>query len=199
MRQRRDLADDSTAESLRTIIKESDRLDAMTASLLDISRVRVGRVPLRIEQLDVASAVQRAFLALPELPANVSVESDAAELTVAADAARVTQIVRTILSFLSQRDGAGSIVARLSRAAGAVQVDIEDDGTSLEPEAAAQLFSRLIEPAPNQASGWKIARPELYIARGLAKAHGGALQVDSPIGGGQQGIRFRLTLPLNRD
>lgn len=198
LRQRRGQPDDSTTESLRTIVEQSDRLDEMTAALLDISRVRVGRVPLRLERVDLAAVAERTLTQLPGGGATL-VSGSVGDLTIDADPTRIAQIIRTVAAYLTQRDGAGAIAARMSRDSGAAHLEIEDDGAALEPAVRADLFDRLIEPALDRPTGWKIAHPELYIARGLAVAHGGSLSVESPASGADQGVRITLSLPLQRE
>ena len=198
LRQRRGQPDDSITESLRTIVEQSDRLDEMTAALLDISRVRVGRVPLRLESVDFVSVAERTLAQLPSGAAQLD-RGSTTDLPVSADPARIAQIIRTVATFLAQRDGAGVITARLIQDSGRACLEIDDDGAALEPAARAELFDRLIEPALDRPTGWRIARPELYIARGLAVADGGSLGVESPAGGADQGVRIALTLPLQRD
>ena len=200
LRQRRDQpADDPVAESLRTIIGQADRLDEMTAALLDISRIRVGRVPLRRSDVDVRGTARRIFLELTEVSADLeSPESSPSvgevDAVVDGDAARIGQIIRTMVSFLATRDGRGALSARLAPSADHVRVIVEDDGDPLA-ERDVGLFERLVEPASNSPTGWQIARPDLFIARGLAAAHGGTLEAESPADDSQRGVRFTLMLP----
>ena len=196
LRQRRDEPpDDPVAESLRTIIAQTDRLDQMTASLLDISRVRVGRVPLRRGQVDVLATARRVFLQLPEISAAESPTDEHGAL-IDGDEARITQAIRTMATYLATRDGRGQLSGCVRTTSDKVQVIVDDDGEALPPEAAARLFDRLIEPAPSSPTGWQIGRPELYVARGLAQAHGGTLEVESPIVPSGRGVRLVLALPL---
>ena len=201
LRQRRDQPPgDPIAESMRTIIAQADRLDEMTASLLDISRVRVGRVPLRRSRVDVRAIAQNVFLELPEVAAELAPPVDAppdpGESIVDADPARVGQVLRTMTTYLATREGRGALSARLTTSGGDVTIAVLDDGQALAADAAQRLFDRLIQPALLSPTGWQIAHPDLYVARGLAAAHGGTLDVDSPVDGSENGVRLTLTLPL---
>jgi signal transduction histidine kinase len=167
----------------------------MTASLLDISRVRVGRVPLRRGAVDVLATARRAFLELPEVSTDESLAA-AGGAVVDGDETRIAQVIRTMAAYLATRVGRGRLTARVTTAPPEVSVLVEDDGDSLSPEAAARLFDRLIEPASNSPTGWQIGRPDLYVARGLAQAHGGTLEVESPTAETRRGVRLVLALPL---
>ena len=196
LRQRRDQPEDTISESLHIIVREADRLDEMTASLLDISRVRVGRVPLKRERVNLDAALKHvmAELAVPDS----AVETPEQPVVVSADGRRVSQLLRAIGAFLGAREGAGALSARLACDEAHASVVMGDDGDPLAPERADRLFSSLIEPALDSPSGWRIGLPELFVARGVAEAHGGSLSVESPADSASRGVRFTLTLPLER-
>ena len=193
LRQRRNQPEDATAESLQIIVRETDRLDEMTAALLDISRVRVGRVPLRPERVNLAAALQKVMAELGHSSAPLDGPEEPAVVT--ADAKRVSQVLRAVGRYLDERGGAVS--AGLSHDDERVHLVLEDDGDSLAPAELQRLFGALIESAPDAPSGWRIGRPDLYIARGLAEAHGGSLRAESPVSGSARGVRFTLSLPLD--
>ena len=171
----------------------------MTATLLDISRVRVGRVPLRLDRANLVAAAQRALTSHPAVGTEFEIEAPPEGVFVNADATRIGEIVVTAARYLAHRPGAGAIAARVTRDLEFARLEISDDGEALDTLTTAQIFTRLIEPATDRPTGWKIARPELYVARGLAAAHGGSLVAESPVATTQRGVKFVLTLPLDRD
>jgi signal transduction histidine kinase len=168
----------------------------MTATLLDISRVRVGRVPLRLDRVNLVAAAQRALALHASDGEEIRADLPTDEVWVTADAARVGQIIATVTRYLRGRTGSGAVAARLASDPDIARLEVWDDGEALDPDHAAEVFTRLIEPATDRPTGWKIARPELYVARGLAAAHGGSLVAESPVGTSDRGVKFVLTLPL---
>jgi len=191
LRQRRDAgADDSLAGGLRTIMEQADRLASLTDVLLDVSRVRLGRVALRRSEVDFAAVVRLAIAAQ-----HVEVELYAPEAgpMLNADAQRIQQAVSAVLRYL--RKGTGRLGVRLAQTGDRAVLTLESDGPAESTDQRDQLFHRLVEQAPT-ASGWQLAHPELYVAHGVIQAHGGTLTVESPVNGSDQGVRFRLSLPL---
>ena len=136
---------------MRTIIAQADRLDEMTASLLDISRVRVGRVPLRRSRVDIRAIVRNVVLELPDVAVDPAppgdAPSDPGESIVDADLARVSQVLRTMTAYLAAREGRGALSARVTKTDGDVTIAVADDGPPLAADAAQRLFDRLIQPA----------------------------------------------------
>ncbi len=191
LRQRRDApADDSIASGLRTIMDQADRLAGMTDILLDVSRVRLKRIALRRTDVNLASAVRLAI-------ANVHVDAAFDALDdgpmIDADAQRVQQVVVTLLRYL--RDRAARIQLKLVDRVNAVVLSVEGEGLRANGtggEGAAALFQHLVRRA-DTAAGWQLAHPDLYVAHGVAEAHGGSLSVQATKKKG--GLRFTLTLP----
>lgn len=67
-------------------------------------------------------------------------------------------------------------------------LSVRDEGPGIAPNLLPTLFDRFARGAGSQGLGLG-----LYLARGIAKAHGGALTVESRLGAG---TTFRLSIPL---
>lgn len=187
------------ASGLETIIEQSDRLASLTSLLLDVSRVRLDRIALRHGAVDVAQTVRAAVASLGEHPEalRVTLEAPEARLSVNGDAARLQQVVRAVIDYVLQRaPGAGTIAVHLEERPPELLLHVSDAGPTLDREATDRLFGQLVEPAGG--ANWHLARPELYIARGLIEAHQGRVAAESPVPGASAGIRISLWLPLAR-
>lgn len=68
---------------------------------------------------------------------------------------------------------------------------MRDTGPGIDPDLLPNVFDRFVKGAGSRGSGLGLA-----IARGLVEAHGGAISVESPAGGG---TTFRVELPLTSD
>jgi signal transduction histidine kinase len=75
---------------------------------------------------------------------------------------------------------------------GQVLIDVEDRGPGIAPEDQQLIFEKF----GRSSGGWGTAKPGtglgLFIARSIAEAHGGSLDVESVL---QRGSLFRLELP----
>jgi signal transduction histidine kinase len=67
-------------------------------------------------------------------------------------------------------------------------VEVHDEGPGIAPDLLPRLFTR--HAVGGEAAGLGLG---LYLARGIAAAHGGDLTVQSEIG---KGTTFTLTLPM---
>jgi two-component system, OmpR family, sensor kinase len=187
--------DPTLASGLQTIIEQSDRLSGLTNLLLDVSRVRLGRVALRRAEVDLTHAVRAVVSSWPEPGAIDEPEGMDAVLMASADSTRVQQMVRALLQYVTAREGGQSRVRlRLTPTPPDVALTIEDDGDVLDPEGAGKLFNQLVVPTSGT-GGWRLAHPELFIVRGLAEAHGGGLEAVSPVPDSERGLRITLRLP----
>jgi two-component system, OmpR family, sensor kinase len=161
--------------------------------LLDVARVDQGLVQLQTVPLDLAGLVREVAtgLALPDRAVEVHA---APEVVVAADAARVRQIVENVLSNAVKHAPPRTTVrveVGLDGMNGGprARVRISDQGPGIAPEVLPHVFERF-----QRGSGSTGLGLGLYLAHELATAHGGSLSVESEPG---RGSTFTLTLPAH--
>lgn len=149
--------------------RDVERLVADTEPL----SVRVARV--RVDEL-LRVAAARADLVRDDLPS---------ETVVSGDPTRLRQLLGNLVANARRH---GSVVAVEARRGprGSIVVDVVDDGPGVEP--ALDPFGRGVSGAGSTGYG-------LWLARGIAEAHGGSLEL---VRGGP-GTRFRLVLPPAAD
>jgi hypothetical protein len=103
-------------------------------------------------------------------------------------------MVGTLLRFLASRGGSERVSVQIGVVDGTASLVTEGGGDAMSAEETEWLLHRLVRPGPT-ATGWQLAHPELFIARGVAEAHGGSLSAASPINGSARGVRLTLALP----
>jgi signal transduction histidine kinase len=81
------------------------------------------------------------------------------------------------------------IVTRASSSDGYVTIEVEDDGPGIPAEIAATLFEPLVTARPG-GTGLGLA-----LARRIAAAHGGSIELARSGGGSSGGATFRIVLP----
>jgi two-component system CheB/CheR fusion protein len=168
--------------------------------LLDLSRVRTGKLALRFSPVEIAS-VLRAVVAASAADAHaadieLSVTGTDVAVMIHADAERVEQmvwnLVRNALKFTP--DG-GRVRIALSRQGGFVCVEVADTGQGIDPG----FLPRIFEMFSQADGGGRRDRGGLGIGlslvKQLAELHGGRIEVESA--GQGQGASFRLWLPEN--
>jgi signal transduction histidine kinase len=180
---------------LALIGDETSRLAELVGDVLDTSRIEAGTFSYRFEEVDlgrvVDEAVEAAVLAQQDVPVVASVHG--ALPGIRGDRARLRQVLGNLIENAVKYSPEGGEV-RVSAAAanGAVQIAVRDAGPGIPRDQQARIFEKFgrvdVPGASKPGTGLG-----LFIARSIAEAHGGSLEVAS---GGEPGSVFTLTLPV---
>ena len=169
------------------------RMTSMLAELTEATTLEAPGVTLKLQACDVRQVLADVVATLGDDNARrITVEVADGSYVTSADAARLERVVVTLLTNALKYSAAGApVTARLSRAKDAVLLEIVDCGIGIAPEATKAIFERYYRTgtAKAKASGLGLG---LYIARLIAEAHGGRIDVSSELG---KGSTFRLSLP----
>jgi two-component system OmpR family sensor kinase len=168
-----------------------DRLNRLITDLLDVARIDQGMLKLDVQPLalpEVARDVARA-MATPDHPVEVSC---ADETIVAADSDRLRQCVENLIANAIRHSPRGApvniLVTRQHGESGDCGVlEVRDEGPGISPEILPRIFDRFAAGSTSQGLGLG-----LYLAKSIARAHGGDLAVTSAPG---RGSRFTLKVP----
>ncbi|WP_440962484.1 CheR family methyltransferase [Massilia sp. GER05] len=167
--------------------------------LLDMSRVRTGKLTLSMAPLDLEPLVQEAVDAVRAGPGSgelaIGIETDGTPLHVMADSVRVGQAVMNLLSnALKFTPPGGSIAVRLVRDGDAARIDVADTGQGIAPDQLPRVFDMFAQSASvttRVKSGLGIG---LALVREIVALHGGRVEAFSE--GVGKGARFTVWLPL---
>lgn len=185
---------DQVQSSLDIVAAETDRLERLVGDVLDLAKLQAHRFTVRHEEVDLSRVLDHAYGAFAEearrreIDYRVDASGDAP--VIVSDGDRVLQVISNLLSnaFRWTPDG-GRIDLRLAASNGAVTVDIVDSGPGVAPADRERIFDPFIS---HDADGTGLGLP---IARELAFALGGRIELQSNLGRGSQ---FRLVLPVAR-
>jgi signal transduction histidine kinase len=188
--------DTSAAQGrLKAIVEQTDRLTDTLETFLDAARVSAGRVPLRRDQVDLLEAVQcaaeRARLFVGE-HGNRQLEYRIPEGCIGTwDRGAIERAIRALVANAMLYGDSGSPVRVEARRTGnRVRVMVSGGGPGPDAEELLHLFERFYRGRSAAAAGQSGSGLGLFIARGIARSHGGDLRrVD--------GDRFEIELPLN--
>jgi signal transduction histidine kinase/CheY-like chemotaxis protein len=195
-------ADPSLSDETRedaTMIRRNIELEArLIDDLLDITRIRKGKLELTRETVDVATLVEHvARICHPDAAAKdirVRMLLPRVRRSVHADPARLQQILWNLLKnaikFTPQQ---GHITIACSDGEdGQVQVDVIDSGIGIEPDVLPRIFNAFEQGGSTITRTFGGVGLGLAISKALADAHGGALSAASE--GPGHGACFTLTL-----
>ena len=180
---------------LALIGDETARLADLVGDVLDTSRIEAGTFSYRFEEVDlgrvVDEAVETAVLAQQEVPVVASVRGRLPAIR--GDRARIRQVLGNLIENAvkySPEDGEVRVSATAGN--GAVRIAVRDAGPGIPTEQQTLIFEKFgradVEGGSKPGTGLG-----LFIARSIAEAHGGSLEVTS---GNEPGSTFTLTLPV---
>ena len=176
------------------------RLNTLVNDLLDVGRLRGGKLSLDRADIDLGAVVRRAVEAARiEAEAQgqvIALDAPAAPVPVRGDAVRLEQVALNLLTnAIKYAPESATIEARLRRdsSAGQAVLEVQDYGPGIPAADVPHLFSRFYQVArPDRPSRGGLGLG-LYLARELTEAHGGTITVASTA---RQGTTFTVRLPL---
>jgi signal transduction histidine kinase len=186
----------SQRESFLALIgDETARLAELVGDVLDTSRIEAGTFSYRFEEVDlgrvVDEAVEAAVLAQPDVPVVASVHG--ALPGIRGDRARLRQVLGNLIeNAVKYSPEGGEVRVSASASNGAVRIAVCDTGPGIPHDQQTRIFEKFgrvdVPGASKPGTGLG-----LFIARSIAEAHGGTLDVSSD---GEPGATFTLTLPV---
>lgn len=176
------------------IADETTRLGDLVADVLDTSRLEAGTFSYRFEEVDVAGlvrdAVESAMLTQQEVAVVASVTGELP--AVRGDGARLRQVIGNLIdNAVKYSPEHGEVEVRAFAADGGVRVSVRDTGPGIPREYQDRIFDKFgrVDISGSSKPGTGLG---LFIARSIAEAHGGTLEVSSLP---REGATFVLTLP----
>jgi signal transduction histidine kinase len=178
----------------------SDRLNLLIADLLDVTRLRTGRLDLFTEPLDLPHLVeevvnQQRVQAGSLYPIGLRVIGELPELL--ADSRRLEQVLSNVLENAVKYSPQGGTVEVSIRAEGSgVLLSVSDHGIGLPAGTAESIFEpfgRASNARRRQLPGMGLG---LYISRQIVEQHGGRISAASD--GEGSGTQISIWLPSMR-
>jgi len=182
---------------LQSATEEARRLDRYIQNLLDMTRLREGKLVLRRDWVDIRDVVSGAIGRLrgtfDGLHLEVHIAPDIP--IVSAQGVLLEQALVNLLDNAARFSPAGGRIEVSTRRAGErVEIEVYDEGPGI-PEAEREnvfaMFYTLSDTAGSRAEGTGLG---LAICRGIAAAHGGG--VTAHAGRDGRGTCVRLSLPI---
>ncbi len=172
--------------------RQVNRLTGVVERLLDSSELREGTLGYVFEETDLVAIVEGVLEELGVYLAETPVRKKLPERMAGRwDRFRLEQVVVNLLSNAVKYAPGAPISIEGTCREGQVRLVFEDEGPGMDAAVQERIFQRF-ERATDDKRGWGLGLG-LFIAREIARGHGGELTVDSRPG---HGARFILTLPL---
>ena len=186
------------AERAKNILhRQSKHLTRIVDDLLDLSRLRSGKIVLA-----------RQPLALDELVANCletlraggrfdgyTLQVESCPVQVAADATRLEQIITNLLDNAVKYTPAGGVITvKIQGGAEQVTLSVSDTGVGIGADLLPQVFEVFVQGDSSLDRSQGGLGIGLSLVRQLVELHDGVITVDSE--GPGRGSRFTVTLPV---
>lgn len=193
----RELQPDQRESFLALIADETMRLSTLIGDVLDTSRIEAGTFTYVYADVDLGDLVREtvAMVALghDEVTLRTVVKSPLPR--VRGDRERLRQLLLNLLTNAAKYTVAGDeIEVNAGSTDGVVTISVRDHGPGIPPDQQAFVFEKFgrLNPGGKSKPGAGLG---LFIARSIAEAHGGSLQLVSD---GGAGATFTLSLPARR-
>ena len=194
----RDNAAAFTLDKMHAMVDRDERqiksLIRLIEDMLDVSRIRTGKLSIRPSQFDLAALVR-------SLLQNFAPQIDAAESSVTLDAEesvighwdefRIEQVISNLLTNALRYGAKSPINVKVYSENGQARVEVRDQGIGIGEENQKRIFQQFERvTAKHAVAGLGLG---LFISEQIVTAHGGTITVESRIG---EGALFRVCLPL---
>jgi CheY-like chemotaxis protein/two-component sensor histidine kinase len=193
--------DAATVDRGLDIISRNTRLQAQLISdLLDISRIVSGKLQLEMQQVDLHRVATDAVETMRQEAESKQVQLhqtlDPQAGTVAADPARLQQVLWNLLSNAVKFTPAGGRIDVMLRRNGATaELLVADTGAGIRPEVLPHVFDRFHQADRSITRRFGGLGLGLSIVKHLVELHGGNVVAES--GGEGHGATFRISLPVS--
>jgi signal transduction histidine kinase len=192
----RELSPDQRTSFLALIADETSRLAELIADVLDTSRIEAGTFTYRFEDVDIGElaeeAVASASVGQDEVPIRAAVQRPLP--VVRGDRVRLRQVLSNLIENAVKWSNAGEDVdVDVSATNGRVVVGVRDRGPGIPREEHGVIFEKF--GRAKSGAGRSGTGLGLFIARSIAEAHGGSVEVRSAPG---EGATFSLHLPSDQ-
>ena len=174
------------------IMNSAQRMERMIGDLLDVTRARLGgSIPVNRRQVDLQQVCEEVMIEIRVSQPDAVVRLDArGDLRGEWDPDRLAQVVSNLVGNAIQH-GSGTPVTLTAQGDGdLVTLAVHNGGPPIPPDVLPFVFERLARGREEDA-GHSIGLG-LFIARAIASAHSGHIQVSSSI---DAGTTFTLALP----
>lgn len=177
--------------------RQVGRLTRLVDDMLDISRIRTGKLSFTKERInimelvtDVVERMRPQFVQSgKELPRLFFEDVGESEC----DKMRIEQVLTNLLSNAFRYGKGLPIDVRARKFGQMIEISISDRGIGISEEDQSRIFSRFQRAVPaSEVSGLGLG---LYITKQIIEGHGGTIEVESRP---EKGSTFRFYLPLLR-
>ncbi len=186
------------ARAIDAIVQSAESQSRLIEDLLDLSRLKSGKLLLAPAPVDVAALVASAADIIRPAAASkqitLSAEIAPGLGTASFDGARLKQVLWNLLSNATKfTQPGGSVTLRARKEAGELVMEVADTGEGITPDFMPHIFERFRQADMRETRRYGGLGIGLALSKQLVELHGGSIEAESA--GRDQGSLFRVRLP----
>ena len=172
--------------------KHTSRLTRLVDDMLDISRLRTGKMSIHKSMVEFTGLVDEVIERMrPHSQAIISVIKNTDKIDVLIDPLRIEQVISNLILNAIRYGNDRPIEIMLEKTDKELLLHIKDEGMGISSEKISLIFDRFERAvSANEVSGLGLG---LYISRQILQLHGGDIKVDSQM---NKGSTFTVIIPL---
>jgi PAS domain S-box-containing protein len=175
-----------------------EQMELVVQQMLETARLEASRFELNTELVDVCRLVERVVgtqRVVAQDTHAISLSRPEEPVVVRGDRRRLETVVANLLdNAIKYSPEGGPVRCLVAPTRGRVFVSVEDTGLGIAEESMGRLFTRFGRIVTSENAHIDGTGLGLYLAREIARHHGGDILVESREG---RGSRFTLALPIN--
>lgn len=182
-------------ELVRIARTNADRLVRLVGDMLDMERIRSGKLELAVEPLDAGELVAAAVQGIEGMAVLHDVRlamRHRALGAIAGDRDRLLQVLTNLLSNAIKFSPSGAtVLVEVEDVDAAVRFTVEDRGPGIPADRVGRLFERFAQVGTTDSRRAGGTGLGLAISRGIVEQHGGRVGVES-----EPGVRTRIWMEV---
>lgn len=189
----RPLSSAQVVSKLETVAHASTRLIELVDGLLDITRVRTGRLDLCLRHFDITESARTVIERLRDLfrdaGSPISLEAPRA-LVGQWDSERIETVISNLLTNAAKYGAGKPVRVGIEEIDDRAKLEVSDQGIGISPADQKRVFERFERAVPERHyGGFGIG---LWLSKRIIDAHGGTIDISSQAG---KGATVTVTLP----
>jgi two-component system OmpR family sensor kinase len=172
-------------------IEHCDRLDSLVDNLLDVSRVRSGKLSLVLQRGDLGEIVKDVCERFRDdfRRRGARLTCEVQPIPGAWDRTRIEQVLGNLLGNALRHAPGAAVEISAEPSDGSALLRVRDHGPGIQPDQVSTIFERFLVAGGGHSGGLGLG---LWIVREIVTALGGTVQVSSEPGAG---ATFTIELP----